>query len=394
MFEKICIKAEALQGENINIPFLIDTMLYYGEVNVIGHENDIICLLQAFGEDLLTRFILQGRIKLHISQSLFVPGVYYDPYGDDDYFTIECTKGTKNTIPEILYSAYQHLAHNSTKSLKFSDAFSEIVDAHVFESIVAEMVVNDFQNTDYLSKVAKEVLRSWEPEYKPDKPIRIEIHKNNTTAYPTDTYSVRSNIDFDTINTKRLNRKEWPMLSHGHIMQELIKSRGDNYISAQYESELATDSLTSTLICYQLTDVINRTQKSEAEIVAFQKHILTGYPSIGNAYITKQIDAKQLLKIMEESDRFRDWLRSIPADTDLINRYVTEALAPTLADKKVAKIARFAINVMSGFVPVLGTVTSFTDTFFVDKLINGWKPNHFIDKKLKNLLTSTNHKES
>ena len=74
--------------------------------------------------------------------------------------------------------------------------------------------------------------------------------------------------------------------------------------------------------------------------------------------------------------------------SDLVNQYINEVLAPTLADKKGVKAARFTVTELSSLIPVVGTVVSAADTFFVDKLLTGWKPNHFIDGKLKPMLST------
>ena len=95
-----------------------------------------------------------------------------------------------------------------------------------------------------------------------------------------------------------------------------------------------------------------------------------------------------MLKLLEEGDKFRKWLETIDPNADLVNRYISEALAPALSDKAIIKTARVAATGLAGLIPGLGTVASVADTFFVDKLINGWKPNHFIDGKLKPILST------
>ena len=39
MFDKICIKSNNGNEQKIDIAFLIDTILFYGEVNVLVYEN-------------------------------------------------------------------------------------------------------------------------------------------------------------------------------------------------------------------------------------------------------------------------------------------------------------------------------------------------------------------
>lgn len=50
--------------------FLIDTMLFYGEVNVLVHENELVTLLNFFDIDVLAELIRLKRIKLHVRQNI------------------------------------------------------------------------------------------------------------------------------------------------------------------------------------------------------------------------------------------------------------------------------------------------------------------------------------
>ena len=66
MFEKICIKSRELNDGRLDMSFLIDTMLFYGEVNVLAHTAEMVTLLKTFGEDTLRELIESRRLKLHI----------------------------------------------------------------------------------------------------------------------------------------------------------------------------------------------------------------------------------------------------------------------------------------------------------------------------------------
>ena len=70
MFDKICIKSNNGNEQKIDIAFLIDTMLFYGEVNVLVHENELVTLLNFFDIDILAELIRLKRMKLHVRQNI------------------------------------------------------------------------------------------------------------------------------------------------------------------------------------------------------------------------------------------------------------------------------------------------------------------------------------
>lgn len=393
MFEKICIKSRELNEERLNISFLIDTMLFYGEVNILAHTAEMVKLLTTFGERTLHDLIERGRLKLHIRQNIL--GVAKQPFAHDTHYGVELFRGNAVSVHNILYTAHQQVVHNSVQNMKFADQFSALASGHEYDPVVRQMIDADFQNTAYLTRAVTEILHTYIPEYAPVEPLRIEIEKDARPCGPfSATYSVHSNIDFDMINAIYAKRGQAGPC-YASLLLALVESRGDNYIAGQFGSEFATSDLHSSLMNLQIADVIQRTRKSEGEMTEFKKHVLAECPSIGEAFTTGQINSEQLLDTLEEGDKFREWLHATTPGVDLVHRYITEEVTPALSEKSIVKTIRVAITGLVGLIPalgpILGTVTSVIDTFFVDKLINGWKPSHFIESKLKPTLFAKSH---
>lgn len=390
MFEKICIKSRNLTEENLDISFLIDTMLFYGEVNVLAHTAEVRELLKFFDEETLRLLIQSGRMKLHIRQNMIgtanLPGHDYFSYG------VGLFHGNNITVHNILYTAHKLMVNNSVQNMKFADSFAGLVQSHTYEPIVNELIDADFQNTSYLTEAITEMIRSEVPEYFPSEPIRFDIEKEDKSIpLFTTSYSVHTNIDLKKLNTLRAQKGLYTMPNFCSFLLILAETCGDNYLSAQFESEFATNRLNSSLMDIQMADAIKRTHRSLEELIEFKKHVLTGCPSLGQAFINGQINGEQLIRLLEEGDRFRTWLKGRPDDADLVNQYLIECLAPTLSDKKIVKTIRFGITTLLGFMPVVGAITSAFDTFIFDKLLKGWKPNHFIKDQLEPLLRQNAH---
>lgn len=389
MFEKICIKSRELTEKNLDISFLIDTMLFYGEVNVLAHTAEVRELLKFFDEETLRILIQSGRMKLHIRQNII--GAGFEPGPKNLYGTGLCKK-VNESVNNILYAAHRQIVNNSMQNKNFADSFAELVQSHAYEPIVNELIDADFQNTSYLTEAITEMIRSEVPEYFPSEPIRFDIEKEDKSIpLFTTAYSIHTNIDLKKLNTLRAKKGLYTMPNFSSFLLILAETCGDNYLSAQFESEFATNRLNSSLMDIQMADAIKRTHRSLEELIEFKKHVLTGCPSLGQAFINGQINGEQLIRLLEEGDRFRTWLKGRPDDADLVNQYLIECSAPTLSDKKIVKTIRFGITTLLGFMPVVGAITSAFDTFIFDKLLKGWKPNHFIKDQLEPLLRQNAH---
>lgn len=173
----------------------------------------------------------------------------------------------------------------------------------------------------------------------------------------------------------------------------VAESKGDIYISSDLESEIVTSDLYSKFIEIELSEIITKRNKSENEINLFENYALENCYSLGTAFTNGVISSRDLLEILDKSDKFRDWLDKIPEDKNLLGEYNKAVLEKDLSDKIPTKATRFVIFETIGLgldllgAGGLGTAAAITiggfDSFILDKLINRkWKPNQFIDNTL------------
>jgi hypothetical protein len=106
-----------------------------------------------------------------------------------------------------------------------------------------------------------------------------------------------------------------------------------------------------------------------------------------------------LLPILDKAERFKEWLKSSPADIDLVKEYFRAVTAESWIDKLPSKGLRWAIFTGSGIaLDLLGTggiglgvgiALSAIDSFILDKILKGWKPNQFVDGPLQRFVAKT-----
>lgn len=396
MFKKICIKSKELANQKIDIAFLIDTMLFYGNVVVLSHKEELITLLKFFGEDFLKEFIKSGRLDLRVREnilgSMAFPG---------DKYNIDLFSKKDESYSAIIYEAHRELVKNSIKNSKFADELSKITQAFRYTSDITEQIKADFQNVGLLTKTLPIYIQERVPNFEMPSNLQVEIIKESSFG-PFDAYSLKSNIDIEKLNqeSKELNGERHYDFNYSGFLLALSESKGDIFISSHFESELVTSKLYSEFINQQFQDIIQRRLKSQENLELFEEYALSDYHTIGDAFVSGIVSPKDLLKLFEKADKFRDWLLKVPDDKNLIGEYHKAVTQETFVDKLPTKTTRFLIfegigitlDVMGagGVGTALATGISAFDNFYLDKLIGGWKPNHFIDNNLKPLTKKKN----
>ena len=95
--------------------------------------------------------------------------------------------------------------------------------------------------------------------------------------------------------------------------------------------------------------------------------------------MNKSLSIHEILQIRESfgGRRFRDWL----TDTNYnINEIANELCAAT---KVKFKNIRFVLTNIASLNPAIGLVVSAVDSFILDRILNGWHPNLYLDNKLR-----------
>jgi len=102
------------------------------------------------------------------------------------------------------------------------------------------------------------------------------------------------------------------------------------------------------------------------------------------------------LGVLEEAQKFKEWLKGAHPEIGLLQEYYTAATAKTWADKLPGKTLRFAIFTGLGafaeaFFPtglgiVGGVGIGAADTFILNKFLEGWRPSQFVEAKLSSFI--------
>lgn len=164
----------------------------------------------------------------------------------------------------------------------------------------------------------------------------------------------------------------------------------DLHLSQQFSADIVTTSEISEVASQRLDLSLQRSFRSKEHITAFEDFVFDEAHIFADAYNDGIISFKEALNIIDDSRKFRIWTKNLPPDASLIKEYQKAISKETILNKLPGSLLRFAMFNSAGMVadahaPGSGLIASAMDTFIVDKIFGGWRPNIFV-KNVKSKL--------
>lgn len=87
--------------------------------------------------------------------------------------------------------------------------------------------------------------------------------------------------------------------------------------------------------------------------------------------------------LLDKAGRFKHWLKTVNPDEGLVRSYLRDVSSEGWIQRLPAKTARYILTLgLDATSPTAGLVSGFIDNFIIEKLLGGWKPNHFVTGRL------------
>jgi hypothetical protein len=204
--------------------------------------------------------------------------------------------------------------------------------------------------------------------------------------------------DFDFSEANRLYRRVMPdeRLSLASVMVGVFSALADLRTAALFSDEMAVSPAGSAIADTKLAQLLSKRSNSSAKIAAFEEWTCEDGKGIREAVHARHKNFDDVLKLVEEAARFKQWLANNEESSDLRKEYLKAVSASSWADKLPSKTIRLLLFAAAGHAldviktPAEAAAASLgldiLDSFFVDRLIKGWKPNQFVEGPLKKFI--------
>lgn len=369
---------------------------------MFANEGLLSVITKQIGLDNLEFLINHGKIDL-----IFTPWFHgtrtFNENTRNEYFDF-CSfakvpaKGKEPDVEALFMKSLQRGSHKKGKSRRVGGRIFDKVrlfDAEKSVTLgqsVPDIARKDIDNKEYFQKAIHAIIKHYAPEYPIDDSFYFHAERHS------EGFNIISNIDLDKFNRlchKSGRIKPTDKRNIAHILDHILKTDLELFISSYLMSEITTDDINSNLIELKCSDIYKKLRKSQDEISLFQNVVFDDGKMVRESVNSGEYTFDKVLPIIEESGKFHKWTNSLDEDSNLIREYYKEITKKTWIDKLPSKILRFSFFTGAGllvdaaFPTGIGTATGIalgaSDSFLLDNIVQGWKPNQYIHKIQTNL---------
>ena len=406
MFEYITIRQQnALRtGSPLDLGFLAEAMLFYRKVRVIADREVLRHLMVSLGPDLLLEYLEEGFLEITYVENY--PALLFRGIGSPlESYEIMTWAPPFYSLSEYGPELLQKVTGKQERGRPLWNRMEKLIQAYSYGEDVVVQTCQDFADAEYVVSAVKQILDAYAPRYRLPDPLEFDITQETVDRLSFDltpetvVFSVSTNIDFDAANESY--RKQIPLdsrtMSEGYFLSLLINVSSHMFFASTVSSELAVDSVSSSLLELKISKVLERRAKSAAELELFQNIVLDDTRAVQEAINGRQHSFDDLIDVLRNAKKFKGWLAGQNPEKGLLKAYYQETTKGSWIDKLPGKSTRWSIFTFGGlalgaavagpFGAAAGTAAGILltagDTFLLDQLAKGWNPSSFVNRELE-----------
>jgi hypothetical protein len=298
---------------------------------------------------------------------------------------------------EILESLERELG-KSKETKKLAKDIADRVSLHRFRGIAEkEKVVPDLMRADiadnvFVQSAVRSVLTHIVPGFDPSDGFHFKVFKSLEGSYFVDT-----DLDFAKLNDAyhTVVPPSHSSITPSYLLAHLLDARADTFFAAYYMAEPVTVPVSSDIIRLKHFEFLRRKDVSSDDVELFHELIVPEFPTIREVINSGERSMKELLVLLDEAARFKKWLTEANPDVGLVQSYQKEVTKKSWVETLPGKGIRFVVAAGTGFAataaagPAGGLGVGLTNTFLLDRLLKGWRPNHFIEGPYKQFVSNS-----
>jgi hypothetical protein len=391
MFEKIAVQQQrAGDAENpLDIGFLVEAMLFYGRVNVVANRAALRQLVRVFGPELLLEFLTHQYFKISFERNF--TGVMTENSGTPlATHVLTVAEIERQHLFDVLPPLVIDILGRPSRARRLARSLASHIDEVSIDTELRGRVMEDLSSPGYPLSAARTIVETYiqGASFPADRQFDL-------VPIGEGKFKVETNFDFAGFN--RIYHQKIPVthssLDAAYILSHIMEARKMLEEAAQSGAELAVSPVYSNLTALKVETALHLRTKSAQNISAFQDLVFDSGRSIADAINTKSRTLHDVLAVLERATQFREWLQPRQPDADLVKEYFRAVTAETWIDKLPSKIMRWSLFTGAGVAMDLlgaggigtagGVLLATADTFLLDRIAKGWKPDQFVNGPLR-----------
>lgn len=388
MFEHIVLR-RAQDGLPISAGQIAEALLYYQKVHLVIDRGTLFKLIQQIGTGRTITLLRRAEISAVYCEEML--GTHTQSVGVSHYhkyvaFTLAGAQEVGQLKKPHMRLEYEieRQGIQKTAAKHFSKAFLDLVPVRKFsgnyflQGGIADAAKQDMLDAEFMGQAVRKVIATVPGGYEIGEGLKLELIDTDMGVV------VFTNIDLDSINRRRA--QALPVvepLTIAHLLSNILDARADLALASFYGGDFVTSAVTSSIIQVRHAELLRRAKLNADSRQKFTEIVLPDSPSLAEVIDSGERSFDDFLNMLDRAARFKDWLKAVNPDEDLIRTYMRDISSEGWVQRLPAKSLRYVLTLaLDATNPVAGLFSGFVDNFVVEKLLSGWRPNHFVSGKL------------
>jgi len=392
MFEKIVLRRSET-GAAISAGQIAEALLFYQNVHLVIDSGSFGQLIRQLGPGTLLSILQRSDCTAVYCEEIL--GTHSQAVGPVQAHSFAAFALTGHDGIGMFKSREERVAFmlrregvSSTDAKRFAKAFLKATPARklsgdfYLKGGITAAARRDLDDHAFVKAAVNTALRLTPGAENLANGLRFDILDSDLGMY------VFNNIDFQSINVRRAGlRPVLEPITVAHLLTHILEARADLALASFYGGDFVSSEVTSSIVQLRYTDILRRMHLNDEQRSNFHQATLPDYPSLRETIDSGQRTFKEFLLLLDKAARFKEWLKSVSVDEGLVRSYMTDISKEGWIQKVPAKTVRYLFTLaLEAQSPLIGTAAAITDNFIVDKLLGGWRPNHFVENRLEPFL--------
>ena len=377
MFESILIRPNSSRNYPLDCGQMIESLFFYNRIMVHIGRNEIKTLFDLAEPDVLENLLSLPQLNFFFNNSHSGIVRYHDKeICSFDTFGLASLDLEK----ELYHESFSHRKDKS-RSKKFAKKISRLIKVHELPSNFNSTLIEQLKDEDFRKKVLIASINNYYPDHNWElTESKYELEFLNPTNF-----KIHTNLDFESTNKISIDS---PILA-------LLNACEDLYVMSESSSEISVPEFNSEIIRLKLNSTLETINRPQKEIEVFNHFDFEQSWALREAINAKRIHVKAVLNLFEKAEKYRWIIKDLPPNTELFLEYIDRIRKGSSLETYQAKAIRFYLFNGAGFIlgalkpeigiPVTLGLNAFND-FLLDKLLQKWIPNQFIEGELRPLI--------
>lgn len=396
MFESTVLRRSP-EGYATTFGEIAEALLYYQKVHIIIDRGTLVALVKQIGTNRLLTLISNPRLSsVYTEEILATKTDAIGPFETHLYTALTISGhqdvGQYKDITERVYRTLEQEGIERSVAKRFAKRFTDRVPArklsgnHFLPGGIPEAGKKDLFDQAFRLAAVRTIVASMSGGYRLGEDLKFDVVDSDLGMY------VFHNLDLNAIDLyRRSNAPATDAITVAQILNNALEARADLTFALHYGGDFVTSRAGSNLMRVRHSEILRRSNLNNESKQQFHEVTLPDAPTVSEVIDSGERSFEDFFRLLDRSARFKTWLSTVNPDDDLVRSYVREITAEGWVQSLPVKILRYLfVTAVESSNPLLGLAAGLNDTFVLDKMLGGWRPNHFIKARLGPFVSTNN----